>query len=233
MRYGMNPHQAARVVSENNPLRTLNGEPSLINYLDALNSWQLVHAVKTSLGLPAAASFKHVSPAGVATPEPLDETMQETWGIGPKAGPVTSAYVRARDGDPKSSYGDVIALSDAVDLELALAALNPIDLVNWQIRYASGGLSATQRQEFARLFGFDPSSNEDRDWRNDWLSSLTGVTLGSDGFIPFKDNIDYAAEVGVDTAFAPGGSIRTGEVHELATELGMRHIQTNLRLFHH
>lgn len=119
LRYGTNPHQRpARlepVTPGRWPIRVLAGEPSYINLLDALGGWQLVHSARQALGRPAAASFKHVSPAGVALAGPLD---QAVYGIR-EAGAVTSAYLRARDADPKSSYGDFVAVSDPVDAELA------------------------------------------------------------------------------------------------------------------
>ncbi|HEY4453272.1 MAG TPA: 5-aminoimidazole-4-carboxamide ribonucleotide transformylase [Pseudonocardiaceae bacterium] len=103
LRYGINPGQAARAEAVDRwPIRVVNGSPSYINLLDALNGWQLVRAVGRALGVPAAASFKHVSPAGAAVGERLAE-----------------AYARARDADPKSSYGDSVAVSEPVDDELA------------------------------------------------------------------------------------------------------------------
>jgi len=375
----MNPHQSALVRSAPGPLAVINGEPSLINYLDALNAWQLVHEAREVLGLPVAASFKHVSPAGVATAGALDDTTRETWAVeGVRAGSLTSAYIRARDADPKSSFGDVIALSEPVDHELAdflmkvvadavvapgfepgvipklaakkqgrflileadasyvppawesrdvygmrfeqerdSAAINetllegggPLephtvrnallalvtlrytqsnsvvlakdgialavgagqqnrvdcvrlaamkariwwlrrhpnvrqlarvggmkanDRLNWQIRLADGVMTRLQVLEFAALFGSEALTNlNDGLWREEWMKGLRDVTLGSDGFLPFRDNVDFAAEVGVQTIIEPGGSIRTPEVKRAARELGIRHVETALRLFHH
>ena len=79
MRYGMNPHQAAHEMNGNKPLTIINGEPSYINYLDALNAWQLVIEARDAVEVPVAASFKHVSPAGVATAGALDACTRETW----------------------------------------------------------------------------------------------------------------------------------------------------------
>ncbi|MUL48609.1 hypothetical protein FZI85_26755 [Mycobacterium sp. CBMA293] len=93
---------------------------SMINYLDALNAWQLVREVHAASGSPAATSFKHVSPTGAAIAGAVDATMCENWGLGDApVGPLASAYVRARDADPKSSFGDMIAVSEPVDEELA------------------------------------------------------------------------------------------------------------------
>lgn len=123
LRYGINPGQAANavpVVAGEWPVRVLNGEPSFINVLDALNGWQLVREASQALGKPAAASFKHVSPAGAAVAGPVDDVMAGLYGVdGDRVGELTSAYLRARDADPKSSYGDFAAVSQPVDLELA------------------------------------------------------------------------------------------------------------------
>jgi phosphoribosylaminoimidazolecarboxamide formyltransferase/IMP cyclohydrolase len=124
LRYGINPHQAAAhaapVTPGQWPVRLLHGEPSYINLLDALNGWQLVHQAGQALGRPAAASFKHVSPAGAAVSGPVDEVTAELYGVaGDEVGALASAYLRARDADPKSSYGDFVAVSHPVDAELA------------------------------------------------------------------------------------------------------------------
>lgn len=124
MRYGMNPQQAAAEAAPVHPgrppLKVLAGTPSYINWLDALNAWQLVREAAAVLGVPAATSFKHVSPAGAALAGPVDEAVARLHGVDPATvGPLTSAYLRARDGDPKSSYGDFAAVSHEVDAELA------------------------------------------------------------------------------------------------------------------
>ncbi|MEU0095987.1 phosphoribosylaminoimidazolecarboxamide formyltransferase [Kribbella sp. NPDC006257] len=123
LRYGINPGQAATaepVVAGDWPVRVVNGEPSYINVLDALNGWQLVREASLGLGRVAAASFNHVSPAGAAVAGDLDEVAAGLYGVrGGGVGELTSAYLRARDADPKSSYGDFVAVSRPVDLELA------------------------------------------------------------------------------------------------------------------
>ncbi len=124
MRYGCNPHQApARCFRRDGgplPLRLLNGAPSYINLLDALNSWQLVRELRRALGLPAAASFKHVSPAGAAVAVPLgDELKQAYFAEDVELSPLAAAYLRARGADPLASFGDWIALSDPVDVPTA------------------------------------------------------------------------------------------------------------------
>jgi phosphoribosylaminoimidazolecarboxamide formyltransferase/IMP cyclohydrolase len=123
LRYGFNPHQKpARAYVETGalPFKVLNGAPGYINLLDALNSWQLVRELKQALGLPAAASFKHVSPAGAAVGVPLNDTLRKTYFVeGLELSPLAAAYARARGADRMSSFGDWVALSDEVDVPTA------------------------------------------------------------------------------------------------------------------
>ncbi|AEO70286.1 uncharacterized protein THITE_2121512 [Thermothielavioides terrestris NRRL 8126] len=126
LRYGANPHQkpASAYVKEGHlPFKVLGGSPGYINLLDALNSWQLVKELKKALGKPAAASFKHVSPAGAAIGEPLDADERKVYMVDDIAGIETSglaqAYARARGADRMSSFGDMIGLSDIVDVPTA------------------------------------------------------------------------------------------------------------------
>jgi phosphoribosylaminoimidazolecarboxamide formyltransferase/IMP cyclohydrolase len=326
----------------------LNGEPSYITLLDAANSWQLVRE--------AAAA-------------------RETWALGEKVGRLTSAYVRARDVDPKSSFGDLIAVSEPVDAELAeflsrvvadgilapgyefgtvevlarkkggaflvleadpgfeppqwesrdifgilveqqrdqapitaellgSAELDPLtvvdallglitlrytqsnsvavvkdgmtfgvgagqqnrvdcvrlatnkaatwwlrrhdqvrglpavaemsrqDRLNWQIRIADDDMTHTQRAEFASLFpGAEPALASAE--RSAWSAGLDGLTHVSDGFLPFRDNVDFAARANVRCIVEPGGSSRSGDVAAACDELGITLVRTGLRLFHH
>jgi phosphoribosylaminoimidazolecarboxamide formyltransferase / IMP cyclohydrolase len=379
LRYGMNPHQAARVAvpAEPVPVRAVHGQPSYINLLDALNGWQLVRAAAIAAAAPAAASFKHVSPAGVAVAGPVDPAAREVWGLDAAPGPLTSAYVRARDVDPKSSFGDMIAVSQPVDAELAgfvrrvvadgiiapgfepgtvavLAAkkngaflvleadpaweppawerrdvfglvleqerdLTPLtadlltvsgggslpaaaardavlglvtlrftqsnsvalvrdgmtlgigagqqnrvdcvrlaaakaatwwlrrhpqvralgapgltrqDRLNWQIRLADGDMTPGQLAEFSWLFPAAAASLP-ADVRAAWAARLGGVTLASDGFLPFRDNIEHASRAGVRHVVEPGGSSRSDDVAAACAEYGMTLARTGLRLFHH
>ena len=377
MRYGMNPHQSAAIVSGHGP-RVINGEPSMINYLDALNALELVREADDATGRPAAASFKHVSPAGAALAGAVDTTSARTWRVGEaEDGTLLSAYIRARDADPKSSFGDVVALSRPVDLATAeflrtvicdavvapgfepgtvgvlsskrgggflvleadprrpvpaterrdvlgvtieqdrdtvpvatvlpgdgtldhkartdallgmvivrytqsnsvalvrdAAAIgigagqqNRVDCVrlagakariwwlrrhpfvnhlpavdgmgrqdrlNWQIRFAGQEMTAGQLWEFESLFGTKARSRyEDVTWRGDWTATLSGVTMTSDGYLPFRDNVEHAAAAGVTAIVEPGGSARTSEVADSAAAHGIAHVQTGLRLFHH
>lgn len=378
MRYGVNPHQQARVGEGSpQPVRLLNGSPSYINVLDALNAWPLVREARAALGAPVAASFKHVSPAGVAVAGSPDETMRDVWGLGAgPVGPLTSAYVRARDADPKCSFGDMIAVSEPVDLELAefLARVisdgivapgfeegalevlsrkkkgaflvfeavpgfvppkwerrsvygmvleqeqdalpitadcltmaegqfgtqavndallgmitvrytqsnsvaylrdgmtlgigagqqsrvdctklagakaanwwmrrNPLvrelslpeemsrqDRLNWQIRFAEGDMTAGEWEAFREVAG--DTEPVPADQRLAWGEQLDEVTLASDGFIPFRDNVDYAGRYGVRYIVEPGGSLRTPEVAAACREHGIALAHTGIRLFHH
>lgn len=120
LRYGLNPHQQATAEPlDRPPFRMINGEPSMINLLDASNGWQLVSQARRQLGRPVAASIKHVAPAGAAAAGPVDDVIMDDRRVGASPTPVLSAYLRARDADPRSSFGDLVAVSDPVDLELA------------------------------------------------------------------------------------------------------------------
>ena len=123
LKYGCNPNQKpARIFMENGelPLKVLNGKPGYINFMDALNSWQLVKALKKATGLPAAASFKHVSPAGAALGLPLTDVERHIY-FAPEGelSPIACAYIRARGADRLCSYGDWAALSDVCDAATA------------------------------------------------------------------------------------------------------------------
>ena len=123
LKYGCNPNQKpARVFMKEGelPFEVLNGKPGFINLLDAFNSWQLVRELKKATGLPAAASFKHVSPAGAAVAVPLDETLKKVYFVeGIELTDIATAYIRARGADRMSSYGDFVALSDECDEQTA------------------------------------------------------------------------------------------------------------------
>lgn len=124
LKYGCNPNQKpARVFMKDGqdlPFTVLNGRPGYINLLDAFNSWQLVRELKEATGLPAAASFKHVSPAGAAVAVPLSETLKKMYFVeGIELTPMATAYIRARGADRMSSYGDFAALSDECDAATA------------------------------------------------------------------------------------------------------------------
>lgn len=125
LKYGCNPNQIpARIFMESGadlPITVLNGRPGYINFLDAFNSWQLVRELRKATGLPAAASFKHVSPAGAAAGLPLTDTLKKIYSVeGMELSPLACAYARARGADRMSSFGDFVALSDVCDKATAL-----------------------------------------------------------------------------------------------------------------
>ena len=126
LKYGCNPNQKpSRIYMQEGelPIEVLNGRPGYINFLDALNAWQLVSELRAATGLPAAASFKHVSPAGAAVGLPLSDTLRHIYFVPESIGELSAqacAYARARGADRMSSYGDFIALSDCCDLATAL-----------------------------------------------------------------------------------------------------------------
>lgn len=126
LKYGCNPNQKPSKIYMKNgkdlPIQVLNGRPGYINFLDAFNGWQLVSELKKATGLPAATSFKHVSPAGAAVGLPLDETLAKIYWVDDlgELSPLASAYARARGADRMSSFGDFISLSDVCDKATAM-----------------------------------------------------------------------------------------------------------------
>ncbi len=124
LKYGCNPNQKpSRIFMKDGselPITVLNGKPGYINFLDAFNSWQLVKELKEATGLPAAASFKHVSPAGAAVAVPMSDTLKKIYFVDDlELSPIATAYARARGADRMSSYGDFVALSDTCDAQTA------------------------------------------------------------------------------------------------------------------
>ena len=388
LKYGCNPNQKpSRIYMEDGsdlPVTVLNGKPGYINFLDALNSIQLVKELKEACGLPAAASFKHVSPAGAALGLPLSEVERKMYHIAPdmELSPLACAYARARGADRMSSFGDWIALSDVCDVPTAkliqhevsdgiiapgyepealtilagkkkgnynVVAIdpaykpNPVEhkqvygitfeqgrnelvinadtmLNNWvtenktvteeqkrdliialitlkytqsnSVCYTAGGqtigVGAGQQSRIhcTRLAGskadnwylrrhpkvlalpfVDGIRRPDRDnaidvyisdecddvladgaWqrvfkerpepltvqeRKDWVARQSGVTVGSDAFFPFGDNVERARKSGVTYIAEPGGSIRDDNVIETANKYGITMAFTGQRLFHH
>ena len=387
LKYGCNPNQKpSRIYMENGadlPVRVLSGKPGYINFLDAFNGWQLVKELKKATGLPAAASFKHVSPAGAAVGLPLTDTLARIyWTDEPeKLSPRACAYSRARGADRMSSFGDFIALSDVCDAdtarlikrevsdgviapgytddalgilkqkkkgnynvieidpdytpdplekkqvfgitfeqgrneldidrdllsrlvtenkELPNSALTDMKIALITLKYTQSnsvcfvkdgqaiGIGAGQqsRVHCTRLAGnkadnwflrqapqvldlpfVDTLGRAERDnaidvyigdeaddiladgaWekifrvkppvfsREDkraWLDQMTGVTLGSDAFFPFADNIERARKSGVRYIAQPGGSVRDDLVIECCNKYHMVMAFTGIRLFHH
>ena len=385
LKYGCNPNQKpARIFMESGelPLTVLNGKPGYINFMDALNSWQLVKALKAATGLPAAASFKHVSPAGAALGLPLSGVERQIY-FAPEGelSPIACAYIRARGADRLCSYGDWAALSDPCDgdtarylalevsdgviapdytaeaLEILKAKRKggynvvkidpdytpaPIERRNiFGITFEQGyndlsiseamlenivtqnknlpqqarhdmllslitlkytqsnsacyvkdgqtlGVGAGQQSRIhcTRLAGnkadtwwlrqhpkvlglpfVDGIRRPDRDnaidiyisdehddvlaegvWQNtfkarpdvltraekkEWIAKQSGVTVGSDAFFPFGDNVERAFKSGVKYIVQPGGSIRDDHVISTADKHGMVMAFTGTRLFHH
>lgn len=387
LKYGCNPNQKpSRIyMSEGKelPIQVLSGRPGYINFLDAFNGWQLVKELKEATGLPAAASFKHVSPAGAAVGLPLDPVLAKIYWVDDmeELSPLACAYARARGADRMSSFGDFIALSDICDadtakiikrevsdgviapgfepeaLEILKAKKNgnynvieidpdykPEPLERKQVygivfeqgrnelkineelltkvvtqnkeipdyakmdllislitlKYTQSnsvcyvkdgqaiGIGAGQqsRVHCTRLAGnkadnwylrqapqvlelafVDGIRRADRDnaidvyigeeymdvladgrWeaifkvkppvftreeKRTWLDQLSGVSLGSDAFFPFGDNIDRAFKSGVTYVAQPGGSVRDDQVIETCDKYGMAMAFTEIRLFHH
>ena len=385
LKYGCNPNQKpARIFMQEGelPIRVLNGKPGYINFLDALNSWQLVKELKAATGLPSAASFKHVSPAGAAVGTPLTDVERQIY-FAPEGdlSPIACAYIRARGADRLCSYGDWAALSDVCDADTArylalevsdgviapgytdeaLAILKtkrkggynvveidpdyvpkPIEHKdvfgitfeqgrnNFEIndallsnvvtankdlpeaarrdmllslialKYTQSnsvcyvkdgmtiGVGAGQQSRIhcTRLAGnkadiwwlrqhpkvlglqfVDGIRRPDRDnaidiyisdehddilaegvWQNTfkvkpevlteaekkaWVEQLSGVTVGSDAFFPFGDNVERARKSGVEYIAQPGGSIRDDHVIATCDKYGIAMAFTGMRLFHH
>lgn len=383
LRYGLNPQQAASVepvIPDRWPFAVRNGRPGYINLLDALNAWQLVRQASRALGKPAATSFKHVSPAGAAVVGPVDEVTAGLYDLDPaRVTPLTSAYVRARDADPKSSYGDFVALSETVDEQLAgvlakvvsdgiiapayepraletlsrkkkggflvleadpayeppaedarevfgvrfqqvrdavdigpdvlkdplgpplssqvaedlllglvvlrftqsnstcyvregqtlgigagqqsrvdctrlagqkvdtwwlrrhplvrglafKAGVRKQDRINWQVRFIEGDLTPDEQATFGDALEHAPERQLTADDRRAWIAGLSGVAFASDGFLPFRDNVDQAARHGVVAIAEPGGSVRSDDIETACREHGITLVRTGLRLFHH
>ena len=387
LKYGCNPNQKpSRIYMEDGselPVTVINGKPGYINFLDAFNGWQLVKELKAATGLPAATSFKHVSPAGAAVGLPLDETLAKIYWVDDlgELSPLACAYARARGADRMSSFGDFIALSDVCDADTAKLikrevsdgviapgytdeaiellmqkkkgnyniiqidesyvpaeiekkqvygitfeqGRNELDingellsnivtknkdipesaLIDMKISlitlkytqsnsvcYVKGGqaigIGAGQqsRVHCTRLAGqkadnwylrqapqvlnlqfVDTLGRADRDnaidvyigdeyedvlregeWqkrfkvkppvftreeKRAWLDGNTDVTLGSDAFFPFSDNIERAKKSGVKYIAQPGGSVRDDLVIEAADNYDLVMAFTGIRLFHH
>ena len=386
LKYGCNPHQKPAGIfsldDQSFPFEVLNGKPGYINLLDAMNAWQLVMELDNALAMPAATSFKHVSPAGAAVAVPLNDLVRQVYEC-PELdlSPLATAYIRARGADPMSSFGDFIALSRPVDLhtariiksavsdgmiapdyeaealeilkakkrgsylllkanpdyrppeleyrevfglgfaqkrnsivldetslfqqiptknkklnpsarrDLILAAitlkytqsnsigyaldgqmigigagqqsridctklagrktetwflrLHPrvlnlpfknevkqVERTNARVCFIEGDMTSREIEVWEQYFKQrpDPLSEEEK---KSWLDNLQGVSLASDAFFPFRDNIDQAARRGVRHIVQPGGSIRDEEIVKAANEYEMVMAFSKIRLFHH
>ncbi|PRD23423.1 UNVERIFIED_CONTAM: Bifunctional purine biosynthesis protein PURH [Trichonephila clavipes] len=222
LRYGMNPHQKPAQIyttGDKLPFKVVNGSPGFINFCDALNAWQLVSELKQSLGIPAAASFKHVSPAGAAVAVPLTYEESKVCMVDDlyeNLTPLATAYARARGADRMSSFGDLIALSDPCDV-ITAKIISREDM---------------PLEQFQNSLVNPPTPLTDAE-KADWINQLKGVALSSDAFFPFRDNIDRAHQSGVSYVVSPGGSTNDECVITSCDEYGMVLVHTNLRLFHH
>ncbi len=193
LRYGMNPHQAparCEAVCGRMPFAALNGQPSLINVLDALNGWQLVRELREATQLAAAASFKHVNPAGVGLGLPLPSRLRSAYMLGrQELSAAASAYARARGTDRMASYGDFVAVSDAVDTSLATLLSKEVSNGIIAPDYEPDALEILQRKAKGRFLilrvdrSFAPPAQEARELfgvrltqpRNDASFSAAGV----------------------------------------------------------
>ena len=386
LKYGCNPNQKPSKIFVRDgelPITVLNGKPGYINFMDAFNSWQLVMELKQATGLPAAASFKHVSPAGAAVGLPLSDVDKQIYFVEPGAelSPIACAYIRARGADRLCSYGDWAALSDVCDAATArylkeevsdgviapgytdealeilktkkkgnynviqmdvnyvpapqeykdvfgitfeqgrnnfkidealltnivtenkdLPEAAKIDLIvalitlkytqsnsvcyvkngqaigvgagqqsrihctrlagskadNWYLRQCPKVLNLPFKADVRRperdnaidvyisdeyedvladgtwqtLFTEKPDVLT-REEKKAWIATQSGVSIGSDAFFPFGDNIERARKSGVQYVAEPGGSIRDDNVIETANKYGMTMCFTGMRLFHH
>ncbi|MBO5976629.1 MAG: phosphoribosylaminoimidazolecarboxamide formyltransferase [Oscillospiraceae bacterium] len=386
LKYGCNPNQKPSKIYMDNgkelPLTVLNGKPGYINFMDALNSWQLVKALKKATGLPAAASFKHVSPAGAALGTPLTDVEKQIYfADGLDTSPIACAYIKARGADRLCSYGDWAALSDTCDeataryllkevsdgviapaytdealailrgkkkggynvvqidpdyepdpiekrhifgigfqqgynsfeineellsnivtenKELPIEAKHDLLLSLITLKYTQSnsvcyvkngqtiGVGAGQQSRIhcTRLAGSKADNwmlrqhpkvlglqfvdgirraNRDnaidiyisdeyedvlaegvwqenfkvkpevltREEKKEWIATMSGVSVGSDAFFPFGDNVERARKSGVQYIAQPGGSIRDDHVIDTANKYGIVMAFTGMRLFHH
>ena len=387
LKYGCNPNQKpSRIYMEEGelPITVLNGKPGYINFLDAFNGWQLVKELKKATGLPAATSFKHVSPAGAAVGQPLSDVEEKIYWVDDmdiEFSPLANAYARARGADRMSSFGDFISLSDVCDVptakiiarEVSDGVIAPgyepealeilkskkkgnynviqidenyepkalerkevfgitfeqgrnelvidddffsnivtenkelpkqakIDLAismitlkytqsnsvcyvkdgqaigigagqqsrihctrlagqkadNWWLRQCPKVLNLPFKEDIRRAdrdnsidlyigdeyedllaegtwqnFFTEKPSVFTKEEKRAWLDQLTDVTVGSDAFFPFGDNIERAHKSGVKYVAQPGGSIRDDHVIETCNKYGMVMAFTGIRLFHH
>eukprot|EP01123_Difflugia_compressa_P002078 TRINITY_DN12802_c0_g1_i1.p1 TRINITY_DN12802_c0_g1~~TRINITY_DN12802_c0_g1_i1.p1 ORF type:complete len:413 (+),score=88.90 TRINITY_DN12802_c0_g1_i1:37-1239(+) len=384
LKYGCNPQQTPASIysikGTEEAFKVLNGNPGYINLLDALNAYQLVREARDSLGVPAAASFKHVSPAGVGLAVPLTEAEKKAYEVNEELSGLALAYTRARNADPMSSYGDFAAMSDPVDIETAkklkfevsdgiiapgfspealeilkakksggyvILEANPnykppeieyrevygvvfaqrrnqvkidqttldnvktnitqfppeakrdlilaqiavkytqsnsvgfaingqmigigagqqsrvdctklagrkvttwfllqhpkvlglpfkkevkkVARVNARVRYIEGDFTDAEKQEWNGNFESVPPPLTQQE-KDEWLSTLTGVSCSSDAFFPFRDGIDTCARYGVSYVVQPGGSQADDSVIKACNEYKMVMAFSNLRLFHH
>ena len=173
LRYGLNPHQSPatyEAIGDALPFEVLNGQPGYINMLDALSSWQLVRELSAATGLAAAASFKHVSPAGAAVATPLNDALRAAYLLpDDELSPAATAYARARGGDLTSAYGDFAAVSEPVDASLARVLRREVSDGVVAPGYEPDALEIISRKKGGRYLvlqadpAFEPPANEARE----------------------------------------------------------------------
>lgn len=192
LKYGCNPHQgeAGLSIEGNLPIKVLNGNPGYINFMDALNSWQLVRELKQATGIPAAASFKHVSPAGAAIGRPLTKSMRKAYFVGNRTlTPLASAYARARGADRMSSFGDWAALSDEVDEATALLLKNEVSDGVIAPAYSKKALEILKSKKGGgyNIVQVDPEYKPEGLEKKD----IFGITFSqqTNNFMPTKENL--------------------------------------------
>src|SRR5262245_31750835 len=179
LRYGTNPHQTsarAYVRSRQLPFRVVNGRIGYINLLDALNSWQLVRELRQAIGVPSAASFKHVSPSGTGLGLPLSESLRKAYRVEDlELSPVATAYARARGADPVCSFGDWVAVSEVVDVPLARLLKREVSDGIIAPGYEAEALSILSRKKEGAYVVLEM----DPDYQPPWIQmrDVFGVTL--------------------------------------------------------
>lgn len=201
LKYGCNPHQGEAGLrrEEGLPIKVLNGNPGYINFMDAINSWQLVKELRLATGMPSAASFKHVSPAGAAIGKPLDKTLKQIYFTGSiKLSPLASAYARARGADRMSSFGDWAALSDEVDEATALLIKNEVSDGVIAPSYSPGALKILKAKKGGGYNvvqidpDYEPSELE--------IKKIYGIAFEQtrNGYIPNPDSLGEVVTVNKD-----------------------------------
>ena len=160
LKYGCNPHQRASLLTPDpSPLQLVNGQPSYINILDALAGWQLVRELRRATGKPAAASFKHVSPAGAAVAKPLPAVLRQAMMLDDEdLSPIATAYARARGGDRMCAFGDAVAVSDTVDESLARVLRREVSdlIIAPAFEPAALAILSQKKRGGYLIFSFDP-----------------------------------------------------------------------------
>ena len=248
LKYGCNPNQKpARIFMKDGelPIEVLNGRPGYINLLDAFNSWQLVKELKEATRLPAAASFKHVSPAGAAVAVEMNDTLKKIYFVDDvKLSPLATAYARARGAGQQSRIHCTRLAGNKADIWYLrqhpkvmnlpwIEKIRRADRDNTIDIYISEDYDDVLADGIWQQFFTEKPEVLTREEKRAWLSTMTGVSLGSDAFFPFGDNIERAHKSGVSYIAQPGGSVRDDHVISTCDKYNMAMAFTGIRLFHH